>query len=64
MVKTEVKVRPEIVEDTNALIPFLHTLVGKINYNYGRNLTLNSWQVDIREDDEMLNVRTVELFLK
>jgi hypothetical protein len=64
MVKTEIKVRPELIEDTNTLIPFLQTFVGRINYNYGRNLTLNSWQVDTKEDDEMLNVRTVELFLK
>jgi len=64
MVKTEIKVSPDIIEDTNTFVPFLQSFVGKINYNYGRNLTLNSWQVDIKEDDEMLNVRTVELFLK
>lgn len=64
MVKTEIKVKPELTEDVNTFVPFLETFVNKINYNYGRNLSLFSWQVDTREDDEMQNLRTVELSLK
>ena len=64
MVKTEIKVKPELTEDMSAFVPFLETFVNKINYNYGRNLSLHSWQVDTKEDDEMQNVRTVELSLK
>ncbi|MEJ7768646.1 MAG: hypothetical protein WKF89_12590 [Chitinophagaceae bacterium] len=64
MVKTEIKVKPELTEDMTALVPFLETFVTKINYNYGRNLSLHSWQVDTKEDDEVHNLRTVELSLK
>lgn len=64
MVKTEIKVRPELAENSNEFIPFLQSFVDKINYNYGRKLSLHSWQVDIREEDEVRNLRTIELSLK
>lgn len=64
MVKTEIKVKPELAEDMHAFVPFLETFVNKINYNYGRNLSLHSWMVDTKEDDEVQNLRTVELSLK
>jgi hypothetical protein len=64
MVKTEIKVKPELTENAETFVPYLQTFVNKINYNYGRNLSLHSWQVDIKEDDEMQNLRTVEISLK
>lgn len=64
MVKTEIRVRPELTENITEFIPYLQTFVEKINYNYGRNLSLHSWQVDVREDDEIENLRTIELSLK
>lgn len=64
MVKTEIKVSPELTENNNEIIPFLQRFVEKINYNYGRKLSLHSWQVDIREEDELKNLRTIELSLK
>jgi hypothetical protein len=64
MVKTEIKVKPEMTEDTEAFIPYLQTFVSKINYNYGRKLSLHSWEVDIQEDDEIQNLRTVVLLLQ
>lgn len=64
MVKTEIKVRPELTEDVTSFEPYLQTFVSKINYNYGRKLSLHSWEVDIQEDDEMKNLRTVVLSLQ
>ena len=64
MVKTEIKVRPELLNDANAFVSHLEKLVGKINNDYGRNLSLHSWLVDVKEDDEILNVKTVEISLK
>ncbi|MEO5995472.1 MAG: hypothetical protein ABIN89_02155 [Chitinophagaceae bacterium] len=64
MVKTEIKVKPELTEDSETFIPYLHTFVSKINYNYGRKLSLHSWEVDIQEDDEIQNLRTVVLSLQ
>ena len=64
MVKTEIKVKPELTEDTESFEPYLQTFVSKINYNYGRKLSLHSWEVDIQEDDEMQNLRTVVLSLQ
>ena len=64
MVKTEIKVRPELTENIAEFVPYLQSFVEKINYNYGRNLSLHSWQVDIREEDESSNLRTIELSLK
>jgi hypothetical protein len=64
MVKTEIKVNPELTEDVTSFEPYLQTFVSKINYNYGRKLSLHSWEVDIQEDDEMKNLRTVVLSLQ
>ncbi len=64
MVKTEIKVKPELTEDVTSFEPYLQTYVSKINYNYGRKLSLHSWEVDIQEDDEMKNLRTVVLSLQ
>ena len=64
MVKTEIKLKPELTEDTETFIPYLQTFVSKINYNYGRKLSLHSWEVDIQEDDEVQNLRTVVLSLQ
>ncbi len=64
MVKTEIKVKPELTEDVTSFEPYLQTFVSRINYNYGRKLSLHSWEVDIQEDDEMKNLRTVVLSLQ
>lgn len=64
MVKTEIKVKPELTEDLTSFEPYLQTFVSKINYNYGRKLSLHSWEVDIQEDDELKNLRTVVLSLQ
>ncbi len=64
MVKTEIKVKPELAEDSETFIPYLQTFVSKINHNYGRKLSLHSWEVDIQKDDEELNLRTVVLSLQ
>ena len=64
MVKTEVKVTPNLTEDVDIFVPYLQTFVSKINYNYGRKLSLHSWEVDIQEDDERQNLRTVVLSLQ
>lgn len=64
MVKTEIKVKPELTEDVKSFVPYLENFVTKINYSYGRNLILHSWHVDLKEDDEEMNLRTVELSLK
>jgi len=64
MVKTEIKVKPELTENAETFEPYLQTFVSKINYNYGRKLSLHSWEIDIQEDDEMQNLRTVVLSLQ
>ena len=64
MVKTEIKVKPELLDDVQSFASYLEKFVGKINNDYGRKLALHSWQVDVKEEDKILNVKTVELSLK
>ncbi len=64
IVKAEIKVKPEQLEDVNGLVSYLQSFVGKINNDYGRNLSLHSWQIDEKEGDDERNVKTVELSLK
>lgn len=64
MIKTVIKVRPEMIQDTNAFMPYLERYIGKINNDFGRNLFLHSWQVDESVEEELADVKTVELSLK
>ncbi|MEO6914630.1 MAG: hypothetical protein ABI151_02385 [Chitinophagaceae bacterium] len=64
MVKTEIKVRSELTENITEFLPYLQSFVEKINYNYGRKLSLHSWHVDMTEEDQVQNLRTIELSLK
>ena len=64
MIKTEVKVKREMVEDQSSLLPYLERFVAKINYNYGKQLAIQSWEVDTQENDDVENVKTVALSLK
>lgn len=63
MVKTEIKVKREFVNDHN-FVSHLEKFVDRINNNYGRTFAIHSWQVDTRDDDEVEDLRTVELSLK
>lgn len=64
MVKTEIKVKRELLDDINNFILYLNIFVDKINMSYGRKFAIDSWQVDTKDDDETDDVRTVELSLK
>jgi len=64
MIKTVIKVRPEMIADTNAFLPYLEKYVGKINNDFGRNLFLHSWQIDENAEEEFTDVKTVEICLK
>lgn len=61
MLKAVIKVKPELLEDTPSLLPYFNGVIEKINYNYGRNLMLHSWQLDENNREETENLRTVEL---
>ncbi len=63
MVKTEIKVKREFVNDNN-FMNHLEKFVDRINNNYGRTFAIDSWQIDTRDDDEVEDLRTVELSLK